>query len=82
MCPGLPLITPAQQSGKKGHLNSLINIVSYDLCPKMVEQFSRRNFHVIICDESHFLKNWNSQRTKTIVPLIQVCCRVYVLLFV
>lgn len=64
--------TYSSQSGKKGHLNSLINIVSYDLCPKMAEHFSRRTFNVIICDESHFLKTYNSKRTLTIVPLIQV----------
>lgn len=49
--------------------NSLVNIVSYDLAHKM--KLEQRSFGVIIADESHYLKNPDTIRAKTIVPILQ-----------
>ena len=49
-------------------------IISYDLVhkhPKFQTQASGKPFDVVICDESHFLKTWQAQRTCHIVPLLQ-----------
>lgn len=50
----------------------MINIISYDLVVKLKEEISQRNFKVVIVDESHFLKSYNSKRTNTIKPIIKV----------
>lgn len=49
-------------------------IVSYDLLhrhPKFQSQANGKRFAVVICDESHFLKTWQAQRTGHMVPLLQ-----------
>lgn len=51
-------------------VNRLVNIISYDLVPKMVEPITMQKFQVIVADESHFLKSNNTKRTKAVRPLI------------
>ncbi len=48
-----------------------VNIISYDLVPKYADKIEKQNFQVIIADESHYLKNEDALRTKTIVPLLK-----------
>lgn len=36
-------------------------------------------FKVVICDESHYLKNWTAQRTKAITPIIKQAARAILL---
>lgn len=45
-------------------------IISYDLVKKYRDQLGQL-FPVVICDESHYIKNPKAQRTKALVPLIQ-----------
>lgn len=56
----------------KSPVNSMVNIVSYDLASKdaMNEKLRKRNFQVVIIDESHYLKSGQSQRAKKISPII------------
>lgn len=55
----------------KGKINGKINITSYGLIDKLKEEVIKSKVGVIICDESHLLKSWNSKRTKAIQPLIR-----------
>ncbi|KAI9141375.1 P-loop containing nucleoside triphosphate hydrolase protein [Paraphysoderma sedebokerense] len=45
-------------------------IISYDMSAKFVDRL-KNSFDIIICDESHYLKNKKAKRTKTITPLIK-----------
>lgn len=51
--------------------NFQITIISYELASKNIELLISKNFQFIIADESHYLKSEDSQRTKTIVPLMK-----------
>ncbi|KAI9490949.1 P-loop containing nucleoside triphosphate hydrolase protein [Zychaea mexicana] len=46
-------------------------IVSYDIATKQIDYISQAKFNFIICDESHYLKGLKTQRTKSIVPVLQ-----------
>ena len=48
-----------------------ITIISYDLFLKFTEELSKMSIHVLIADESHFLKSSSAKRTKAILPLIR-----------
>ena len=48
-----------------------INIVSYDLLPRIKDHINEQKFNVIIADESHYLKNRKALRTRSIVPIIK-----------
>jgi SWI/SNF-related matrix-associated actin-dependent regulator 1 of chromatin subfamily A len=54
----------------KGECNKLVNIISYDLVPKKIEEITAKRFKVIIADESHLLKGWDTKRTQKIVPCL------------
>lgn len=62
----------------KGELDGLVNILSYDLAVKLVP-IARHKFNVIIADECHALKNADSKRSKTLVPILKVAGRVILL---
>ena len=47
-------------------------IVSYDYMSKLKEELKRQAFRVVVCDESHCIKNHTSERSKSTVPLVQV----------
>eukprot|EP00696_Hemimastix_kukwesjijk_P010331 gnl/Hemi2/23027_TR7710_c0_g1_i1.p1 gnl/Hemi2/23027_TR7710_c0_g1~~gnl/Hemi2/23027_TR7710_c0_g1_i1.p1 ORF type:complete len:780 (+),score=147.86 gnl/Hemi2/23027_TR7710_c0_g1_i1:118-2457(+) len=66
-------------NGGKGNTDALINIISYDLVPRLFESILSYKFQVIICDESHYLKNPKAQRTTKIMPLLQQARRVVLL---
>ncbi len=55
--------------------NHLIVISSYALTSREPEKYAKHNFGCLICDESHYLKNDQSSRTKVIVPLVKAAKR-------
>ena len=46
-------------------------VVPYSLVGKMAGALARKRFQVVVCDESHFLKDSKAQRTKAVVPLLK-----------
>ena len=46
-------------------------IVPYSLVTKIQQTLIQKRFQVVICDESHFLKDGKAQRTKAVVPLLK-----------
>jgi len=46
-------------------------IVPYSLVGKMAGALAQKRFQVVVCDESHFLKDSKAQRTKAVVPLLK-----------
>ncbi|EPZ31756.1 SNF2-related domain-containing protein [Rozella allomycis CSF55] len=48
-----------------------IYVISYDLAVKLSDKVAKKKFEVIIVDECHYLKNANTKRTKTLLPIIQ-----------
>lgn len=58
-------------------VNKLINIISYDLVVRLAEDIHARKFRVVVADESHLLKNYNTKRTKVICPILQVCSDIF-----
>lgn len=64
----------------KTALSGLVNITSYDLAVKLLaSQPSTPPFKVIIADECHALKNADSKRSKTLVPLLKAAPRAILL---
>jgi SNF2 family DNA or RNA helicase len=47
-------------------------VLSYDHVSKLKEELKRQAFRVVVCDESHCIKNHTSERSKNTVPLVQV----------
>lgn len=56
----------------KSPCDSLVNIMSYELVPKMLDKVTAQQFKIVIADESHYLKTWNAKRTMAIKPIIKV----------
>lgn len=54
-------------------------IVSYGMLQKMEVQLTAMAFNMIIVDESHYIKNSQAKRTKTLVPLLHKAKRVLLL---
>lgn len=52
-----------------------VAIVPYSLVGKMAEKLTRRAYQVVVCDESHFLKDPKAQRTKAVTPLLKAARR-------
>ena len=46
-----------------------ITIISYELAAKKVDELYK--FDMVICDESHYLKNHKTKRTKALTPLLK-----------
>ncbi|CAG5127940.1 unnamed protein product [Candidula unifasciata] len=83
ICRWLPSVAPCDinvvESSKSSFTSGMINILSYDLLSKKVEELKKQKFKVIIMDESHFLKNAKTVRTKAAVPLLKSAKRVLLL---
>ncbi|KAL9653812.1 hypothetical protein ABK040_012873 [Willaertia magna] len=68
--------------GKEINDHSLVNIISYDMLAKekilkiVQDLVITGNCGVIICDESHLLKNTSSKRSQSIMPLLEECKRI------
>lgn len=54
-------------------------IISYGMVQRMIKKLVKMNFNVVIADESHYLKNINSLRTKLLLPLMLKSRRVLLL---
>ena len=54
----------------KGSQQARVVICSYDLIQKYRPAMMAQRFRMIICDESHYLKNPASQRTQAVAPLL------------
>lgn len=63
----------------KGLLNGQVNIGSYDLLTRMGDQVAAKKFQVVIVDESHALKNPDSKRSKSLIPVISRSSRAILL---
>lgn len=80
-------------TGAKTQLNADVNIISYELLKSqkilddIVKQAKASSkcagaespFGVVICDEAHYLKGYNTVRTNAIVPLVRKAQRVVML---
>jgi len=65
--------------GKAVDMSRLVTILSYDLATKLVELLENRRFRVAIVDECHALRNMETKRSKTLVPLLKGIERVIML---
>jgi len=59
--------------------NKEIYIINYDALPDMVADIKAKQFDMIICDESTYLKNHKAKRTKALFALSSCIPRRYVL---
>ncbi|KAM4562016.1 SWI/SNF-related matrix-associated actin-dependent regulator of chromatin subfamily A-like protein 1 isoform 1-T1 [Fundulus diaphanus] len=79
----LPSLDPASINvavkAKDNVRSGLVNIVSYDLLSRMDKQHPGNPFHVLIMDESHFMKNMKTARCKAALPLLKAAKRVILL---
>ncbi|KAL9967490.1 hypothetical protein ACROYT_G025722 [Oculina patagonica] len=66
-------------TGKDNPTAGLINIISYDLLSKCMEDIKKKQFRVIIADECHFIKNYKASRTQAALPLLKAATRVILL---
>ncbi|KAK7473353.1 hypothetical protein BaRGS_00035401 [Batillaria attramentaria] len=66
-------------TGRDNPASGLVNIISYDLLSRKAKQLTAAKFQVIIMDESHFLKNFKTVRTKAALPLLQAAKHVILL---
>eukprot|EP00960_Hanusia_phi_P032149 749710-Hanusia_phi.AAC.2 len=66
-------------NGRDAVGNHLVTVISYDLFCKFAPEISAMNFKVMIADESHYLKNPNAKRSKTILPYIRSARRAILL---
>jgi SWI/SNF-related matrix-associated actin-dependent regulator 1 of chromatin subfamily A len=58
---------------KKGtdELNGYPVIISYELAVKKRDELLKYGFDFVICDESHYMKNHKTKRTRGLKPLVQ-----------
>ncbi|GAM22936.1 hypothetical protein SAMD00019534_061110 [Acytostelium subglobosum LB1] len=61
-------------NGKCG-VNGLINIISYDLVKRKLDEIKLKSFKVVIADESHFLKSFQTQRTRATMEVMRMATR-------
>ncbi|UYV61873.1 SMARCAL1 [Cordylochernes scorpioides] len=66
-------------TGNKFDPDATVTVCSFDLATKKLTDLTLRKFRVIIFDESHFLKNYKSARTKAAQALAQLAKRVILL---
>ena len=51
--------------------NAMFAIVPYSLVGKMAVALQKKKYQVVVCDESHFLKEKKAQRTIAVLPLLK-----------
>jgi SNF2 family DNA or RNA helicase len=68
-------------SSKSMDLSSLVSIISYDLIAReeVCQQIENEDFHMVIVDESHFIKSASAKRTKSVTPIIESATRAVLL---
>lgn len=57
------------KNGKDTVQNTDFVVINYDLVKKQKEDLLNRNFGLVVCDESHYLKNTKAQRTKATIEV-------------
>lgn len=50
--------------------------MSYDLAARRAKELKNQNYNACIADEAHYLKSYDSKRSKELSPLITKCKRV------
>lgn len=63
----------------KAHLNGLVNLISYDLGVRLIDQIRTLNAGVIIADESHCLRNSSTKRFTVLSPILKRASRLVML---
>lgn len=58
-------VTVEVLNGKSTYTNADITIINYDILKKHKDYLVGRNYKVMVADESHYVKNYKSIRTKT-----------------
>jgi len=66
-------------ASNKDHADHRVNIVSYDMAAKMASELAQLRFGVVICDESHSLRNPSSVRYTRLGPVLKHIRRVILL---
>ncbi|XP_076363842.1 LOW QUALITY PROTEIN: SWI/SNF-related matrix-associated actin-dependent regulator of chromatin subfamily A-like protein 1 [Tachypleus tridentatus] len=66
-------------SSKESVSGSKVVIMSYDILTRKVKCIQDKKFQVIIMDESHFLKNFKSARTRAALVVMKTCKRLILL---
>ena len=61
------------RKGKDPVPDTDIVIINYDIMNKQKDALLARGFKTIICDESHYLKNYKAARTKATVEIAKGC---------
>lgn len=56
--------------GKVKAIDGIVTILSYDLAVKLCDLLQKRGFMIIIADECHALRNIETKRSKTLIPII------------
>lgn len=54
----------------------LFNIISYDMLPRDKCEVKKNKFSMLICDESHYVKNRKAKRTKAMMNIAKYCKRI------
>ena len=54
-------------------------IISYDLAIRNIDILIEKKFKCAIADEAHYMKNFDSKRTKLLIPILQRCKRLILL---
>jgi len=54
---------------------STYDIVPYSLVVKLKERLAAKRYRVVVCDESHFIKDRRAQRTQAVMPLLKASRR-------
>ena len=54
-------------------------IISYDLAIRNINILIEKKFKCAIADEAHYMKNFDSKRTKLLIPILQRCKRLILL---
>ena len=55
----------------KDELKGYPVITSYELATKKKDMLLKHGFDLVICDESHYLKNYKAKRTRGLAPLVR-----------
>lgn len=53
-----------------------IFIISYDLATRRYQELESKKFNACIADEAHYLKSWDSKRSKVLSPILMNSKRV------
>ncbi|KAI9244115.1 P-loop containing nucleoside triphosphate hydrolase protein [Phascolomyces articulosus] len=54
-------------------------VTSYDLATRRICNIVDAEFKIVICDESHYIKNFSAKRTQALVPVLKKAKRVLLL---